>query len=69
VGRTATVDTFGSTVWLLRSPGGAQIALIDHNDTVILLDRRANQAGEVWQEIKTVNGVTGWIKARFLVED
>jgi hypothetical protein len=36
-------------------------------DTVILLNGRANQGGVLWQKIKTVDGVVGWIQQNFLV--
>lgn len=67
-GETAILDTDGATVWLLRSPGGQQIQLVSHGDTVILLTRHANQAGVLWREVQTVEGVVGWLPAAYVGE-
>ena len=67
-GVTATIDTNGSTLWVRRSPGGQQLVIVQDNDTVILENGRANQGGILWREIRTVNGILGWVQAEFLEE-
>jgi len=69
VGETAVLDTDGANVWLLRSPGGQQLQLVSHGDTVILGSRHANQAGVLWREVQTLEGVLGWLRADYVVED
>ncbi len=66
-GQTAVIDIGGGNVWMLRSPGGQNLLILSNGDTVIILDGRANQGGDLWQEIMTVNGVVGWIQADFLL--
>ena len=69
-GKTATIDTNGSTLWIRRTPGGSPIKLINHGDTVIVLERRANQAGFLWQEIQTIeDAVSGWVRQEYLILD
>ncbi len=65
-GATAVINTGGSTIWLKRSPGGQNLTILQHDDIVILRLRHANQAGQIWQEIRTVDGITGWILDEFL---
>lgn len=65
-GQTAVINTGGSNIWLSRSPGGQNLVIIRHGDIAILLPRHANQAGQLWREIQTINGVTGWILDEFL---
>ena len=65
-GATVVINTGGSTIWLKRSPGGQNLTIIHHDDIVILQPRHANQAGQIWQEIRTVNGIIGWILDEFL---
>lgn len=65
-GATVVINTGGSTIWLKRSPGGQNLVILHHDDIVILQPRHANQAGQIWQEIRTVNGITGWILDEFL---
>ncbi len=67
VGETAEVNGDGGSVWIYRSPGGQQIALVADGDVVILLPGHASQGGLLWQEVMTVNGVKGWIDAGFLI--
>jgi len=66
VGETAVLNTAGSTIWLRRTPGGANLVLISDGDTLILLPGRANRGGILWREVSTVNGVTGWVQQAFL---
>lgn len=66
VGATALVESNGSNVWIYRSPGGQQLTLVSDGDVVILLPGHANQGGVLWQEIMTVDGISGWIEASFL---
>lgn len=65
-GETAVIDSDGANIWLYRSPGGQEMLLVSHNDTVILLPRHANQGGVLWREVKTLQGVIGWLQARYL---
>ena len=67
VGETAVVNTDGGTVWLRRSPGGQNTAILNDGDLVIVLTGHANQGGILWQEISTVEGVVGWLQVEFLV--
>ena len=63
---TATVDSNGSSIWVLRSPGGQQLTIVEDGATLILLSRHANQGGVLWREIMTVEGLAGWIQERYL---
>lgn len=63
---TARVNTGGGTLWVRRTPGGDNIALINHNAVVILGAGHASLAGVQWQEIMTVDGVIGWVQREFL---
>ncbi|GAB4279973.1 MAG: hypothetical protein Kow0080_32540 [Candidatus Promineifilaceae bacterium] len=65
-GETAVISTQGSTLWVRRSPGGQQLALVRDGDVVILQDGRANRSGIVWREIRTVDGTLGWVQEEFL---
>jgi len=65
-GETAVISTQGSTLWVRRSPGGQQLALVRDGDVVILQDGRANRSGLVWREIRTVDGTLGWVQEEFL---
>lgn len=67
-GETAVVDADGANVWLYRSPGGQELVLVSHGDTVILLSRRANQGGVLWREVMTLQGLSGWLQAQYLPE-
>ncbi|WP_420627348.1 hypothetical protein [Candidatus Leptofilum sp.] len=67
-GITATISTNGSTLWVRRSPGGQQLVIVQDNDVVILENGRANQGGILWREIRTVNGILGWVQTEFLEE-
>lgn len=67
-GNTAIINTNGSTLWVRRSPGGQQLVIVQDNDTVILENGRANQGGILWREVRTVNGILGWVQTEFLEE-
>jgi hypothetical protein len=66
-GQTAVVDTGGSTVWLSRSPGGQQLAIVKDREVVIVHNRHANQGGRLWREVSTLDGFGGWLPEEFLV--
>lgn len=66
VGETAVLNTAGSTIWLRRTPGGANLVLISHGETLLLMSGRANRGGVLWREVSTVTGVTGWVQQSFL---
>ena len=69
VGETATINTEGSTLWMYRSPGGAQLVVLQDQEIVILLGRQANQGGELWSEVETLAGEVGWVRAIYLEEN
>jgi len=66
-GRTAVVDTGGSRIWIRRSPGGQNLVLANDEDIVLILPGHANQGGQMWQEISTLDGVSGWLLEELLV--
>jgi hypothetical protein len=66
LGETAVLNTSGSTIWLRRTPGGANLVLISDGEILILQPGRANRGGILWREVSTVNGVTGWVQQSFL---
>jgi hypothetical protein len=66
-GDTAVVSTGGSTIWLLRSPGGQNLDLMHNADIVILHSGHANQGGILWREISTLSGIRGWLQEEFLI--
>ncbi|HSM57616.1 MAG TPA: hypothetical protein VK879_15795 [Candidatus Sulfomarinibacteraceae bacterium] len=65
-GETAVVDSDGANIWLYRSPGGQELELVSHGQTLLVLSRRANQGGALWREVQTLEGEAGWIEERFL---
>ncbi len=65
-GETAVIDTGASTLWLYRMPGSQQLILARGGDTVILQPGRAYQGGFLWREVKTLEGVTAWVREEFL---
>ena len=65
-GETAVVSSGGSTVWITRSPGGQNLTLVRDGDIVLILSGHANQAGLLWREVTTVNGILGWIQEAYL---
>ena len=67
VGETAVINTGGSTLWVRRTPGGQTLSLVRNGDVVILSSGHANQGGILWQEVRTVNGVLGWVQEEFLL--
>ena len=69
VGETATVSSGGSTIWIVRSPGGQNLTLVRDGDILLVLPGHANQAGLLWREVRTVDGILGWIQETFLEYD
>lgn len=69
IGETAVLDTDGANVWLYRSPGGQQLRLVSHGETVILGSGHANQAGVLWREVQTLDGTVGWVRAAYVTEE
>ena len=67
-GSTGTINTDGSTLWVRRSPGGQNLVIVQDNEIVLIENGRANQGGILWREVRTVNGVLGWVQAEFLNE-
>lgn len=65
-GETALVASGGSTVWITRSPGGQNLTLVMDGDIVLVLPGHANQAGVLWREIRTVDGLHGWIREDYI---
>jgi hypothetical protein len=68
-GETALVNSGGSTIWLVRSPGGQNVQLVSDGERLILLPGRANHTGLLWREVSTVQGVVGWIQESLLGPD
>jgi hypothetical protein len=66
ISQTAKIDTAGSTIWLVRSPGGRNLVIVTDSEVVILLPRHANQGGILWREVSTGNGTVGWVQEGFL---
>ncbi|GMQ78905.1 MAG: hypothetical protein BMS9Abin02_1451 [Anaerolineae bacterium] len=66
VSQTAKIDTAGSTIWLVRSPGGRNLVTITDGEVVIILPRHANQGGILWREVSTGSGIVGWVQEEFL---
>ncbi len=64
--QTAEVNTGTSTLWIRRTPGGRDLVLVRGGDQVILLPGHANQGGELWREVSTVDGIVGWIAEAYL---
>ncbi|MGD2048424.1 MAG: hypothetical protein PVH03_02970 [Chloroflexota bacterium] len=60
-GETAVINSGGNMVWLRRSPGGQDLVLVDDDEILLLLPGHANQGGQLWQEVSTLEGVEGWI--------
>lgn len=65
-GETAIISTFGSTLWVRRTPGGQPLALVQDGDLVILSTGHAHQGGLLWREVSTVAGETGWVQEEYL---
>jgi hypothetical protein len=65
-GETATLNIGTSTLWLRRTPGGQTVVLVRGDETIILLPGHANQAGILWQQIMTVDGIVGWVQDEFV---
>jgi len=63
---TAVLNTGGSTLWLKRSPGGQNVLVVPDGMTVLLENGRAHQGGILWREVRTVDGVLGWLQEEFL---
>jgi hypothetical protein len=63
---TAIINIGGSTIWIKRTPGGRDFALVKGGDIVILYPGHANIGGNLWREISTVDGVVGWILESYL---
>jgi hypothetical protein len=63
---TTQIETQGSTVWIKRSPGGQNLVLAADDDLVFILSGHANQGGIIWREIRTLEGLVGWIQEEFL---
>ncbi len=65
-GRTAVVDASGSRIWIRRSPGGQNLVLVSDEEIVLILPGHANQGGQLWQEVSTLDGVSGWLLEELL---
>jgi hypothetical protein len=66
-GETAVISTQGNPVSVRRAPGSQQILAQLQNGTVVVVQSgRANQGGLLWREIRTVEGVLGWVPEEFL---
>ena len=63
---TAVINTGSSTLYVKRTPGGQDIALLNGGDVVVLLPGHANVAGTLWREVSTVDGIVGWVMENYL---
>jgi hypothetical protein len=63
---TAIVNTGTSTLWIKRTPGGRDLAVVSGGDIVILLGGHANASGTLWHEVSTVDGIVGWVQESYL---
>lgn len=70
VGETAVIQTGdGSTLFVRRTPGGDTLTIISDGSTVVLAEGVANWEGTVWREIRTLDGVLGWVQDEFVVRE
>jgi len=53
-------------LWVRRTPGGQPLTLVADRDIVILSSGHAHQGGVLWREVRTVEGVLGWVQEEFL---
>lgn len=65
-GETSVVETLSSTLWVRRTPGGAQLELVLNGDILILEESRVSVGGTLWQQVRTVSGNLGWVQSEFL---
>ncbi|MFN2209104.1 MAG: hypothetical protein ACK2T4_02430 [Candidatus Promineifilaceae bacterium] len=65
-GETAVINTGSSTLYVKRTPGGRDIALLQGGDVVVLLPGHANVGGDLWREVSTVDGTIGWVMESYL---
>jgi hypothetical protein len=63
---TAVINTGSSTLYVKRTPGGQDIALLSGGDVVVLMSGHANVAGALWREVSTVDGTIGWVMEDYL---
>jgi hypothetical protein len=63
---TAVIGAGTSTLWIRRTPGGQNLALLNRGDRVILLGGHANYGGRLWREVRTLDGVIGWVQEEYL---
>ncbi len=68
-GETAVANTGGGNLAVQRVPGGNIIALVPNGSVVILQPGHANYSGDLWREIRTVNGILGWVPEALLSFD
>ena len=63
---TAVINTGSSTLWVKRTPGGRDMAILNGGDVIVLLAGHANVGGILWREISTVDGTIGWVSQTYL---
>ena len=63
---TAVINTGSSTLWVKRTPGGRDMAILNGGDVVVLLAGHANVGGILWREISAVDGTIGWVSETYL---
>ena len=69
-GETAVITTEGNPVSLRRAPGGQQVLEQLQNGTVVVLQNgRANQGTTLWREVRTTEGILGWVPEELLSFD
>ncbi|MCA9932941.1 MAG: hypothetical protein H6662_06460 [Ardenticatenaceae bacterium] len=60
-GETAKAVTNGGNLVVQRVPGGEIVGLVPNGGLVILQPGHANYAGDLWREVRTVDGILGWV--------
>lgn len=60
------INTGSSTLYVKRTPGGQDLALLIGGDVVVLMPGHANVGGVMWQEVSTVDGTIGWVMEDYL---
>ncbi|MGH2537577.1 MAG: hypothetical protein ACRDHL_09310 [Candidatus Promineifilaceae bacterium] len=65
-GETAVVSVAAGAAWIKRAPGGENLVLLQNGATVLLLPGHASYAGDLWREVSSLEGISGWMRADYL---
>lgn len=63
---TISVTFDGSVTWVYRVPGNNRLELVNNGDALLLESGRAMVQGVTWQEIRLLDGRSGWIQLSLL---